>query len=64
MLHVALAFLCLAQLLHFSRHWWILTQRMNEEARDERIKSELNWKAPRRNPNLGGSGRNGLFNRS
>ena len=45
MLHVALTLLCLAQILHLSRHWLVLTRRMREEAKDARIKSHLQWKS-------------------
>ena len=44
MLHMALILLCLAQILHFSRHWLVLTRRMHEEAKDARIKDHLKWK--------------------
>lgn len=64
MLYVALVFLCLAQMLHFSRHWLTLTQKMREDARDVRVRSELNWKTQRRNPSLSGGERTGLFGRS
>ena len=47
MLHLALTLLCLAQILHFSRHWLVLTRRMREEAKDQRIKTHLKWKKQR-----------------
>lgn len=53
MLHVALIFLCIAQILHFSRHWLVLTARLREEARDQRLKEHLDWKTLHRNPALG-----------
>ena len=64
MLYVALVFLCLAQMLHFGRHWVILTQKMQEDGRNDRIRSELDWKTRRHhNPNLGSAERTGLFGR-
>lgn len=48
MLYLALVFLFIAQILHFSRHWWRLTSTIREAQRDRRLKDHLNWKVPQR----------------
>ena len=43
MLHVALMFLCLAQLIRFSQHWLALSTVQLKEHREARLRSHLDW---------------------
>ena len=63
MLHVALIFLCLAMILHFLRHWAVLTHRMTEDRKDARIKAALDWKTQARDPMLGSTARGSAIRR-
>ena len=47
-LQFAFVLLCLAQLVHFSRHLVILTTDLIERARADRMRKAVNWNAPRR----------------
>ncbi len=44
MLDLLLIVLCLIMIVGFSRHWIRLTRELQEERRQERLKSHLNWK--------------------
>ena len=43
MLHLALIFLCTAQIIHFSRHWFALSTDLYTAHQDQRLKSHLKW---------------------
>lgn len=43
MLHVALMLLCLAMLIHFSQHWFVLSTVQLKDYRAERLRSHLDW---------------------
>lgn len=42
-LQFAFVLLCLAQLIHFSRHLVLLTTDLVERSRAERMRSAVNW---------------------
>ncbi len=43
----AFVLLCFAQIVHFSRHWVLLTMSLREDAREARIRTSVDWKAAR-----------------
>lgn len=43
MLYIALIFLCAAQMIHFSRHWYALSTDLYTAHQDKRLKSHLKW---------------------
>ena len=43
MLHVALVFLCVAQLIHFCHHWFVLSTVQLKEHRDQKLRAHLDW---------------------
>ena len=47
MMQFAFVLLCLAQIIHFSRHWVILSSSILEEMQDTRRRNAVNWKATR-----------------
>lgn len=49
MLQVAFVLLCLAQIVHYSRHLYALDLRLREEARTTRLRNAVDWTVePRR----------------
>lgn len=43
MLHVALVFLCMAQLIHFSSHWLALSSVQYKAHQDKKLRAHLDW---------------------
>lgn len=43
MLHVALVFLCLAQLIHFSSHWLALSSVQLKAYQEKKLRAHLDW---------------------
>ncbi len=43
MVHIAIILLCTAQILHYARHWLVLSRRQYAEYMDRRLKSHLDW---------------------
>ncbi len=43
MLHIALILLCIAQLIHFARHWLVLSTDLYGSYNDRRLKDHLSW---------------------
>ena len=64
MLELALIFLCLSMIVHFSNHWFHVTTYLLEERRYERMKSTINWKTLERNPDLGSTARGSALGRA
>ena len=46
MMRIAFVLLCLSQMLHFTKHWCLLTRRLMEEANDRRVRKAVDWKQP------------------
>lgn len=53
MLHVALIFLCTAQIIHFTRHWLALTAQMRKDNARSRLNDHLDWSKPGWRPRVG-----------
>ncbi|PTX57651.1 hypothetical protein C8N43_2322 [Litoreibacter ponti] len=45
MLQVAFILLCLAQIIHLSRHWYALDMRLREDARSAKLRHAVDWTA-------------------
>lgn len=43
LLYVAFILLCIAQLVHYSNHWFALSLRLNEEAQMNRMRDAVDW---------------------
>lgn len=48
LLYVAFILLCIAQLVHFSNHWFALSLRLSEQAQMDRMRNAVDWTAPPR----------------
>lgn len=44
MMQAAFVLLCIAQIIHFSKHWWQLTSTMTDIMRAERMRRAIGWK--------------------
>ncbi|WP_095590625.1 hypothetical protein [Actibacterium ureilyticum] len=56
LLYIAFLLLCLAQLVHFSNHWYLLSLRLSENAKMARMRRAVDWNTeprPRRAPKSG-----------
>lgn len=49
MFRISFVLLCVAQIIHYSRHLYALDMRLREEARANRMRNTVNWNnAPQR----------------
>lgn len=44
-LQIAFVLLCFAQMLHFSKHWYLLTTGLWEEFQEKRRRNAVDWKS-------------------